>query len=1031
MKKKIDSRIRTLIENAIKLRQRGFFLIVGDRGRDQVVNLYHLLTKLSHKGNRSVLWCYKKELGFSSHRKKRMKQIKKMQAKGQYDPDVDDPFELFASSTDIQYCFYKDSHRILGSTHTMLVLQDFESITPNLLCRTVETVEGGGIVVMLLRTMTSLKQLYSLTMDVHSKFRTEAYGDVEPRFNERFILSLGSCKNCIVMDDELNILPISSHTREIKPIDNPQTEDGDAYVIPEEKELKDLKKSLASVEPVGRLVDLTRTVDQAKAIMTFVDSIADKTLRTTVTLTAARGRGKSAALGIAIAGAVVYGPDNLKSLFEFVFKGFDALNYKEHTDYEILQSTNPEFKGSIVRVNIYKNHRQTIQYIRPNDHAKLSQAELVVIDEAAAIPIPLVKGLLGPYLVFMSSTVNGYEGTGRSLSLKLIDQLRKNSNNNAAFNSGEEVSMSVSAGGRALKELTLTDPIRYGKNDPIEKWLYDLLCLEATKVKNLHSGFVDPNVCELYWVNRDTLFSYHKSSEKFLHQMMALYVSSHYKNTPNDLQLLSDAPAHDLFVLLGPLQQDYKDLPDVLCVIQVCYEGEINKKSVMESIKRGYRPSGDLIPWTMSEQFQDNDFPSLNGVRIVRIACHPDAQRMGYGSRALELLTRYFQGDLVNLSEEDATKDHVKINRASESSKVALDSEELKPRKKMSPLLQKLSEKKPVPIHYMGTSFGMTRELYNFWKKNGYNPCYIRQTPNDLTGEHTCIMLKALETSDVSLPQAFDNKEKWLQPYVVDFRRRFSSLLSFEFSKLGSSGALSIINASNDNQFRPMEQSNAMNKDELDVLFTRFDLKRLEAYSRNLVDYHMILDMIPSIAKLFFTGKLGDTNLAPSQAVILLGIGLQNKSVDDLQTELKLPSSQILAFFNKIVRKVNNKFRALCEAEIEKSLPSNKQAQSAKAALKPVNEDIDAELSKSGKKAVEKLNQSMTKAKKSNSKLARFEIGEEERDELDKALADKDGDVPKSISVKSKKRPLDEEEFDHDSGKKKQKKSKKNKKQKM
>lgn len=33
--------------------------------------------------------------------------------------------------------------------------------------------------------------------------------------------------------------------------------------------------------------------------------------------------------------------------------------------------------------------------------------------------------------------------------------------------------------------------------------------------------------------------------------MMALYVASHYKNTPNDLQLMSDAPAHHLFVLLG------------------------------------------------------------------------------------------------------------------------------------------------------------------------------------------------------------------------------------------------------------------------------------------------------------------------------------------------------------------------------------------------------------------------------------------------------------------------------------------------
>ena len=48
-----------------------------------------------------------------------------------------------------------------------------------------------------------------------------------------------------------------------------------------------------------------------------------------------------------------------------------------------------------------------LQYIHPNDAHKLGQAELVVIDEAAAIPLPLVKALMGPYLVFMASTVNG------------------------------------------------------------------------------------------------------------------------------------------------------------------------------------------------------------------------------------------------------------------------------------------------------------------------------------------------------------------------------------------------------------------------------------------------------------------------------------------------------------------------------------------------------------------------------------------------------------------------------------------------
>lgn len=75
--------------------------------------------------------------------------------------------------------------------------------------------------------------------------------------------------------------------------------------------------------------------------------------------------------------------------------------------------------------------------MRPSDSHKLGQAELLCIDEAAAIPLPLVKSLLGPYLVFLASTVNGYEGTGRSLSLKLFQELRQQSSIGGQSHAGE------------------------------------------------------------------------------------------------------------------------------------------------------------------------------------------------------------------------------------------------------------------------------------------------------------------------------------------------------------------------------------------------------------------------------------------------------------------------------------------------------------------------------------------------------------------------------------------------------------------
>lgn len=58
-----------------------------------------------------------------SHKKKRMRQIKKMAQRGLLDPEQEDPFSLFVASTDIRYCYYHDTHKILGNTFGMCVLQ--------------------------------------------------------------------------------------------------------------------------------------------------------------------------------------------------------------------------------------------------------------------------------------------------------------------------------------------------------------------------------------------------------------------------------------------------------------------------------------------------------------------------------------------------------------------------------------------------------------------------------------------------------------------------------------------------------------------------------------------------------------------------------------------------------------------------------------------------------------------------------------------------------------------------------------------
>ncbi|RAH50768.1 ribosome biosynthesis protein KRE33 [Aspergillus brunneoviolaceus CBS 621.78] len=1031
-RKAIDSRIPALIRNGVQEKKRSFFVVVGDRAKDVIVNLHYIMSSVDVKQNKSVLWAYKKDLlGFTSHRKKREAKIKKEVKRGIREPNQEDPFELFITLNQIRYVYYKETEKILGNTYGMCILQDFEAMTPNLLARTVETVEGGGIVLLLLKGMSSLKQLYTLSMDIHSRYRTEAHDDVVARFNERFILSLGSCDSCLVLDDEMNVLPISGG-KNVKPLPPPESIDENSTGT--KKELKEIKESLEESQLVGPLVKLARTVDQAKALLTFVDAIAEKTLRSTVTLTAGRGRGKSAALGVAIAAAVAHGysnifitspsPENLKTLFEFVFKGFDALGYMDHVDYTILQSTNPDFNKAIVRVNIHRQHRQTIQYIQPQDAHVLGQAELLVIDEAAAIPLPLVRKLMGPYLVFMASTINGYEGTGRSLSLKLIQQLREQSRGGLKANGEEDIDVADRAtgkaaknadkglGGRSLREITLSEPIRYAPGDSVEKWLNKVLCLDATLPKSRMNtqGCPHPSQCQLLQVNRDTLFSFHPVSEKFLQQMMALYVASHYKNTPNDLQLMSDAPAHQLFVLVPPIDEEATKLPEPLVVIQVALEGRISRQSVLNSLSRGQRAGGDLIPWLVSQQYQDEDFAGLSGARVVRIATNPEYLNMGYGSRALELLTDFYEGKFTSLSEDavDAPEEMVRVTDEELANATLLDDNiQVRDIHKMPPLFGKLSERRPDALDYLGVSFGLTPSLHKFWKRSSFSPVYLRQTPNDLTGEHSCVMLRTLATGP--------NDASWLGAFSRDFHKRFNSLLSYQFREFPSVLSLSICESANagaklDTSFSPV----ALTKSDLDRAFSPFDLKRLDSYANNLLDYHVILDMVPTIAEYYFSGRLsGKVSLSGVQQSILLAIGLQRKNLEALEKEISLPSSQLLAMFLKIIRKMSTHFRSVIEGAVAETMPAQQQAAIAAQEVteahdevmedrfKPLETALDDELREGGQQIDEELREKQ-RALIDAPPLDRYEInnGSTAWDEAEKQI--RTGGAS-TVSVKSAK----------------------------
>ena len=815
-------------------------------------------------------------------------------------------------------------------------------------------------------------------MDVHDRYRTEKNKDIEPRFNERFILSLTSCKNVLAVDDELNLLPITDNMKNMviqeKTIDEKEE---NIFISKREKELNDLKKSLQTKNPIGPLLNLCKTVDQAKAIMLLIDIISEKNPKNTVSLTSGRGRGKSSSMGLAVAGGVVYGysniiitapsPENLKTFFEFLIKGLNVLNYVEHKDY-IIQEGTGDFKGSIISIDIIKNHKQTIKYILPTDILLFQLAELLIIDEAAAIPLNIVKRILPDCVTFMASTIQGYEGTGRSLSIKLIDEMRNNQK---------------MSGARILKEISLSQAIRYADNDPVELWLNKLLILDATSAESFEDSMEDPSKLELYLVNRDTLFSYHKGSEAFLKKIMSLFVSSHYKNSPNDLQLLSDAPSHKIFVLCKSLdkQKKAKGLPDIYVAIQVCEEGGISKDVIISNNKRGLKPSGDLIPWTISDHYQDQEFAKMTSIRVVRIACHPDCQRMGYGSKALDLLSQYYEGKFFKLDEEDEEMEE--------------SNDEKKGKKKLKPLLSKLEDVKPPFIYYLGTSFGLTNNLYNFWQKNGYKPLYIAMNSNSITGEHSCIMIKPLNEGNIKLLTEDVNntnqKVKWFNPFSVDFKHRLTSLLSFNFNKLNIKLCLSLLeppittSTANDKDDIENDEDNSenkkdMKKNEIELFLTKFDFKRMELYSRNMTNYNMIIDLIPIIAHLYFNKKIF-VPLSYIQAGVLLGVGLQRKNFDEIVQEFNIEINQLLAMFNKMVKKfvgyIKNIYQKDIEIEEEKDNEKNKEILKTKKNEFGGNilKEMQKELKGEGDKIIEKDRE--TRKKYMEEKLKKMEKKEE------------------------------------------------------
>lgn len=349
-------------------------------------------------------------------------------------------------------------------------------------------------------------------------------------------------------------------------------------------------------DPTPPSSEILPTADQTTAIKA-IKKVAQGRRRRPLVITADRGRGKSAALGMAAAELIDSGS---KKIIVTAPHSSAATVLFEHAQRSTLTTLD-----------------QALIFLPP-DALCLSQpdCDLLIIDEAAAIPTPLLEKCLRRYSrIVFASTIHGYEGTGRGFAIRFKQKL-------------EQITPSWGS-------LNMVEPIRWANNDPVEALTFRLLLLNADTpaIANLPrpTKIFSPATIQttLTCLDRDQLWQ----DENRLNALFGLLVNAHYQTKPNDLRQLLDGPNLSVFVLQAE--------KIVIGAVLLAREGQLDEPIINAIAQGKRRPQGHLIPETLIIHSGLNEFAQLAGGRIVRIAIHPDFQQAGFGQHLLTQLKRH------------------------------------------------------------------------------------------------------------------------------------------------------------------------------------------------------------------------------------------------------------------------------------------------------------------------------------------------------------------------------------------------------
>lgn len=280
--------------------------------------------------------------------------------------------------------------------------------------------------------------------------------------------------------------------------------------------------------------------------------------------------------------------------------GFVARQWQEQGKHVLLVAPSRSAASSVFR------HAGNVLEFSAPDALLLDEAitaDVLLIDEAAAIPLPMLLDLLPRFpCVLIATTTDGYEGTGQGFVLRFLRELDKKF--------------------PAWQRLGLGTPVRWAGNDPLERWLYLALLLDAEEPPLQKNAGISDIFFERIGQERLAV------NPSLLTDVYGLLRSAHYRTTPDDLRFLLDAPAISIYRLAKEMQ--------TLAVALVVEEGSLDDVIATEISAGRRRPRGHMLVQTLAIHEKKTQYLQQRVARILRIAVHTQWQGRGFGSQLLQ-----------------------------------------------------------------------------------------------------------------------------------------------------------------------------------------------------------------------------------------------------------------------------------------------------------------------------------------------------------------------------------------------------------